>query len=475
MKYPVNKFYDFEVFKATLALTVLLCLITWSMFQPSIVSFGGHISPWLGPLVYISIRIILLTSSLLLIYWLLKTPLFVKYSDRNNLSVNPSRNPLLIIRSIAFLMVLLGHWFMVTFPPAGLAQMLSSGKIVWLLTASPWGGVWIFFTLSGYLMGKGFLSRKYNLTIQGVSEFYRNRALRIFPIYYFAILLVGALVSPVVFNLSSPTNFVRLIAILTFDSLGYQPIGALWSVSTEVQFYLILPVLMCIFMPLLKNKNRIGIFFASVILISVTYKYTILRVFGLSAWHQYVFQPLLPNLDGFLIGVGLSFLTGKGSTVKVFVKYGKYCALSASFFLWITLSYWSARGMLGIGGMGQIIFLSFAPVATSLVTAFIIYALEQIKFNHPSNSPSILEKLFWKISTTIGILTYSLYVWHEPILLSFRRIIPETITLTQSILYFCLVFPFIFIISFIFYKYFELPFDFKRSTNSPKLIDPNVV
>ena len=63
------------------------------------------------------------------------------------------------------------------------------------LSFSPWCGVWMFFTLSGYLMGKGFVTGRHSVDREGLKKFYRNRVLRILPIYFISIFLVSVFVN----------------------------------------------------------------------------------------------------------------------------------------------------------------------------------------------------------------------------------------------------------------------------------------
>ena len=59
----------------------------------------------------------------------------------------------------------------------------------WLFTPA-WTGVWIFFILSGFLIGKGFWTGKYKTdNLKDFSKFYTNRALKILPLYFFIVIL----------------------------------------------------------------------------------------------------------------------------------------------------------------------------------------------------------------------------------------------------------------------------------------------
>jgi hypothetical protein len=69
-------------------------------------------------------------------------------------------DPLMGLRAMACLIVLMGHFFFIFFPfTSSEASTLSQMSLV----GSPWAGVWLFFALSGYLMGKGFVRGRYRL------------------------------------------------------------------------------------------------------------------------------------------------------------------------------------------------------------------------------------------------------------------------------------------------------------------------
>ncbi len=107
-----------------------------------------------------------------------------------------ARDPLLGLRALACLNVFFGHWFMVVFGPATPANSHEEYALRTALSFSPWCGVWMFFTLSGYLMGKGFVTGRHSIDREGLKKFYRNRVLRIFPIYFISMFLVAVFVDP---------------------------------------------------------------------------------------------------------------------------------------------------------------------------------------------------------------------------------------------------------------------------------------
>ena len=107
-------------------------------------------------------------------------------------------------------------------------------------------GVYLFFTLSAFLITALLLREKDRFGTLHVKEFYIRRALRIWPLY-FAALLAGAIYASI-----AGLPDLRIIPwFLLFagnwiEILGYNPsfvIAVLWSVCVEEQFYLAWPPL----------------------------------------------------------------------------------------------------------------------------------------------------------------------------------------------------------------------------------------
>ena len=112
-------------------------------------------------------------------------------------------------------------------------------------------GVWIFFCLSGYLI-VGILQRaRRGLELvpnasapRALLDFWRNRALRILPIYYLVVVAVFALT-----HIESPRGFPYYFCYvqnfyIAFVTHQWSPITHFWSLAIEQQFYvLVAPVL----------------------------------------------------------------------------------------------------------------------------------------------------------------------------------------------------------------------------------------
>lgn len=95
------------------------------------------------------------------------------------------------LRFLAFTMIFLLHAKI--FVPVNWNDNL---RCAWLLYTPAWAGTWIFFILSGYGIGCGFYSGKYELSVKGIFQYYTRRLFAILPLYYFYIFTIAIFIKP---------------------------------------------------------------------------------------------------------------------------------------------------------------------------------------------------------------------------------------------------------------------------------------
>lgn len=179
------------------------------------------------------------------------------------------------LRFFAFLFVFISHAFAIE-PDYYTHLGMSPEAALWLSKTVGVGGlgVALFFVLSSYLITE-LLIREHNRTGKlDIKSFYIRRALRIWPLYFFFLLLVY-IVIPQSSIYALQTNY--LIAMFLFvgnwacvflGGMGYSVAGPLWSISVEEQFYLAWPLVIsrvgvkylkhvCIVVIILANLVRI--------------------------------------------------------------------------------------------------------------------------------------------------------------------------------------------------------------------------
>lgn len=118
-------------------------------------------------------------------------------------------------------------------------------------------GVLLFFVLSGFLITFLLLSEKQKSNNINIRNFYIRRVLRIWPLYYFVV-LIGLFILPEIPLLEMPKSTEELgdnfllkltlfifmlpnLALVLFSPVPY--ISQSWSIGVEEQFYLIWPTI----------------------------------------------------------------------------------------------------------------------------------------------------------------------------------------------------------------------------------------
>lgn len=133
------------------------------------------------------------------------------------------------LRAFAVLLVICDHWVFEWVTIAHLPQpaITKLPNFYW-----GWTGVDLFFVLSGFLIGKQLWSELYRSGSVNVSQFVLRRGLRIWPLYYVCMLILLVLPSAHV------PQWPDWVMYSNYIPTKY---GRSWSLSTEEQFYLLIP------------------------------------------------------------------------------------------------------------------------------------------------------------------------------------------------------------------------------------------
>jgi peptidoglycan/LPS O-acetylase OafA/YrhL len=369
-------------------------------------------------------------------------------------------DPLLTLRFFACFMVLGGHAILINFRPAHLLRDMARGEWYYYLVPEPWVGVWVFFVLSGYLMGKGFYTRRYNESLVSVLCFFRNRFLRIAPLYAAATLLVAVLAKPAYFFLTHPWKLGA--ALFLFDpTTDPMPISALWSVGAEMEFYLAVPFVFVLFH---RAFARRGILCFSLMAgAGFIFRWWELQF----AFHKLILfaGPVLQFIDLVLSGFVLNGLVHRFRP-RVAIKNG----VTVSFFLMLgyyLVAAWYCRSGRMLEQPGDYLDLMLVfPTASIFLVSAIIFLME----NASVQGENPITR--WLVDRTqmLGLLTFSLYVWHEPIFSFMGRLSKKmfsSMSLADSLGMFATGSIAVFLVSLISYYFIELYFDRKKALPLP--------
>ena len=130
----------------------------------------------------------------------------------------------------------------------GLAALLVLAQHTGLTKTGGIFGVWLFFCLSGFLLASPFI-RQPSLAISGsyMGNYLFRRIKRIVPMYYVMITITFL--------------FAGKTAVAIRHYLFLQADGHFWSISQEMFFYLILPLVMALSYLICRNRRLLQVFF----------------------------------------------------------------------------------------------------------------------------------------------------------------------------------------------------------------------
>ena len=300
-------------------------------------------------------------------------------------------------------------------------------------------GVDVFFVISGYLVGSIIYTKSISNSFN-FFEFYYRRIKRIMPLY-FLVSLMSALASLALFAPSQiKDTFQAISASVSFVSnfffyreIDYfnpftelSPLIHTWSLSIEEQFYLFLP-----FLILFSRRKKVAYFLlSSTILFSLT-----LYFYYYQEDQSWAFYSSITRFWELLAGVffGIFSIYNKSMFKKPYFNY-----LSITAFC-ITL-----------------IILKFNVTFLSVSYARVIIVLSTLALIASKNSSVNTKLLSKKFLVHIGLISYSLYLIHQPIL-SFIRFSGIGINGCSSYLFDILTLCLIYILSILSYNYFERP------------------
>lgn len=305
--------------------------------------------------------------------------------------------PLDGLRGLAILMVMLFHY----------GPMLNSNSVwqhgVVFVGQLGWTGVDLFFVLSGFLITGILLDSR--AAENYFSSFYVRRVLRIFPAYYFA-LLIAFFFFPVLFPRvdhpfpTVPERFWFLaygqnwIGFLVDGNRQYL-IGHFWSLAIEEQFYLIWPWIVY------KNNTK-----QIVRLAMGASLFSVVLRFALLARHvtpEAIYRNTFTRMDALLIGAALACLLRDPSCLLWLRRYAKWMWIAPLVALEAVRV---AGGSFGthvpaVQGLGfTVIALGYAALVGGAVVSM--------------GSGSMLQRFLCSAAMRkLGKYSYAAYIWHQ--------------------------------------------------------------
>lgn len=262
--------------------------------------------------------------------------------------------------------------------------------------------VWIFLIISGFLAGISF-QNKYPINVKGYFRFLRNRSVRIIPLAYLA-LTIGLFLEKKDTSFFSPPVYLQYLFLAKNNDMFL--CGPLWTVATEVQFYLVATVLILLLRKTCALRSRIVFLF---VLAFVMWwgKQHVLHAGGP------ISQPrtLIGNLHFFLIGIYLAYSKGiEAKNANLFQCLGVFSAIVLAWYLQNFEKYffwgWGA-------GCSPAFPLGGGAVCAIIVSVLVLKVVPLQKKSETSLPIDHPLRWFLRIAEKCGFYCYGIYIWHS--------------------------------------------------------------
>lgn len=286
-----------------------------------------------------------------------------------------------------------------------------------------WTGVWLFFVISGFVVTLAVIGRPEaaeRTPLERLRSFFRRRVLRIVPIYY-AYVGVGLLVcltaghSLDLFDVLSLLGFFHNLAMGSGRGLleGW-PVGHLWTISVEMQFYLVYGALL-----MLASRRTVMILLVASLVATPLLRFG--ASWGFSHMHlageagaYRIYSGSFLHTDSFAVGALLAFASHYGRLQKIarpLAWTGAAAMLAYSaFYIWMNHFMAHAQGVDMLRNVvSGILWGQYREVAVYSALAVASGGLVALA---ATDDRSVAWLLRWNLFRRIGEISYGAYILH---------------------------------------------------------------
>jgi len=246
----------------------------------------------------------------------------------------------------------------------------------------------LFFVLSGFLITYLLLAERGKTGTIRIRQFYTRRILRIWPLYYGIAFICFVLLPPLLgssyFLYSPPLRSVLLVIFLLPNWVGpLGPLGHLWTIGLEEQFYIVWPWVA-------KNPERLlkvifGIVFLKLVLAPVV-----------SAFNSDAMMNLF---------LGSRFECMAIGALGAYLYYENHRLLRLIYDWRVQAFTWMA-----------FIFLMLVDVPVTAVVNFVVSIIFVVLILNISTNPNGWLKIENPVLNYLGTISYGIYMVHFPVL-----------------------------------------------------------
>jgi peptidoglycan/LPS O-acetylase OafA/YrhL len=303
------------------------------------------------------------------------------------------------LRAFSIALVILGHLAGNPTIPAKVADAMDFANF----------GVRIFFVISGFLITTLLLKELSKTGAVSLKNFYLRRVFRIFPAFYTYLVVIASasLAGLIVVPRSDLISAACYVMNYRFHPSWY--VGHIWSLSVEEQFYFLWPWALALAGRKWATRIAIAVFLAAPLFR--------IGIFYLAPKWRPGIGAIFPTIaDALAIGCLLALLR------EPLWKQGWYRKLLQS--RWFFLVPLGALLANKLGGSVRLYILIVLTLMNLAVAASIDWSMR----NADHWMGKILE---FKPLAFIGVLSYSLYLWQQP-LLDYRDGVHHTIAVSLA-------------------------------------------
>ncbi len=334
------------------------------------------------------------------------------------------------LRFFAFLLVFLHH-----FPEMKAIPFLSA------IQRNGWMGVDLFFVLSAYLFTKLILAEIRKTNSIDFRKFYLRRIFRIWPVYFFAIIVSF---TEHIFSRGFDSELlIRVIGQFTFTynlmaaflpSYGMPYSHHLWSIAYEMQYYFLVPLLILILARAKAGTGKILFGFVFVLFNGIR-----IAMIASETPHPAIWVLPVSHFESILLGMVMGF--GGLDFLLTFLKPIHIFLLGIALFFSLHL-------LPDLSCNNWLMIISYSAAGFS--TSFILLAT--------LNSPELQHFFSLKIWVFPGKRSYGLYLFHIFGIILVSYCLRKSALPGEGLLSFVLSFSFTFLVAVLSYRFLETPF-----------------